>query len=65
MVGLLTNPVPVNVKVRATVDGATSVDTDAPGGPAKASVQINLGLVGAGVSAPCEMRFDDYVLDRE
>lgn len=48
-----------------TVDGATSVDTDAPGGPAKASVQINLGLVGAGVSAPCEMRFDDYVLDRE
>jgi len=48
-----------------TVDGATSVDTDAPGGPTKSSVQINLGLVGNGVSAPCEMRFDDYVLDRD
>lgn len=48
-----------------TVDGATSVDSDAPGGPIKSSVQLNLGLVGNGVTTPCEVRFDNYVLDKE
>lgn len=48
-----------------TVDGAPSVDTDAPGGTTKASVQLNVGLVGNGVTAPCDVRFDNYVVDKE
>ncbi|MBS2015540.1 MAG: hypothetical protein JST00_21820 [Deltaproteobacteria bacterium] len=52
-------------RLSVTVDGVTSVDTDAPGGPTKSSIQLNLGLVGGGAPTGCEVRFDNYVFDSE
>jgi hypothetical protein len=48
-----------------TVDGASSVDTDAPSSAMKTSGLLNLGILGEIAPNGCEVQYDNYVLDKE
>jgi hypothetical protein len=48
-----------------TVDGVTSVDTDAPSGAMKTTGLLNLGINGETAPKGCEVQYDNYVLDKE
>ena len=48
-----------------TVNGAASVDTDAPTGPPKSTLQIELGAQGVAAPKGCQVAYDNVVLDKE
>ena len=53
------------VHLNLTVDGETSVDTDAPTGPPKSTLQIELGVQGQAAPVGCHVAYDNVVLDKE
>jgi hypothetical protein len=51
--------------LQLTVDGATAVDTDAPGGATKQTITVNVGIQGSAAEMGCGLAYDNVVLDKE